>query len=100
MTAPCAIKRADMAQRRQVGGPLGGGGVRSSPPPPRDVAQGDQWKTVVNSNNYGSGRALDDENVDDNNNGRGSGPFVPSIFFILARRSFFVWFWNRQTPNK
>ncbi len=41
--------------------------------PPGDAAQGDQWKTAVNSNNYGSGRALDDEHVDDDDNGLGGG---------------------------
>ena len=62
-----------MARRGQVEGPLGGGGVGSSPPP-GDAAQGDQWKTAaLNGNNYGSGRALDDENVDGNDNGLGGG---------------------------
>ncbi len=32
------------------------------------------------------------------NGGRGSGPFVPSIFFILARRS--VWFWRELNTKK
>ena len=41
--------------------------------PPGDTAQGDQWKTAVNCNNYGSGRALDDENVDNDNNRLGGG---------------------------
>ena len=41
--------------------------------PPGDAAQGDQWKTAVNGNNYGSGRALDDENMDGDNNGLGGG---------------------------
>ena len=41
--------------------------------PPGDTAQGDQWKTALNGNNYGSSRALDDENVDGNGNGLGGG---------------------------
>ncbi len=72
MTAPWAIKRTDIAQRRQVEGQLGGGGVGSSPPP-GDAAQGDQWKTAVNGNNCGSGRALDNENVDGNDHELGGG---------------------------
>jgi hypothetical protein len=40
---------------------------------PRDTPQGDQWKTAVNGNNHGSGRALDDENVDNDDNGPGGG---------------------------
>ncbi len=71
VTAPWAIKRADRAQQQQGRGPLVGGGVRSSPLV--DAAQGDQRKTTVNSNNYSSGRAFDDENVDNDNNGSGGG---------------------------
>ena len=41
--------------------------------PPGDAAQGDQLKTTVHGNNYGSGRALDDEFVDDDDNGPGGG---------------------------
>jgi hypothetical protein len=55
-----------------VGGLLGGGEVGSSPPP-GDAAQGDQLKTAVNGNTYGSGRALDDEFVDNDDNGPGGG---------------------------
>ncbi len=40
------------------------------PPPPGDAAQGDQLKTPVNGNTYGSGRALDNEIVDNDDNGR------------------------------
>ncbi len=45
----------------------------SDPLPPGDAAQGDQWKTGMNGNNYGSSRALDDENVDNDDNGLGGG---------------------------
>ena len=41
--------------------------------PPGDADQGDQWKTAMNGNNYGSGRALDDENVDNDDNELGGG---------------------------
>ena len=61
-----------MAQWQQVGGALDGGGVGSSPPP-GDASQGDQWNTIVNANNYGSRRALVNENVDDDNNRPGGG---------------------------
>jgi hypothetical protein len=63
-----------------VRGPLGGGGRRSRIlSPPRDAAQGDQWKTAVNGNKYSSGRALDDESVDNNNNRLGGGGLVWTI---------------------
>ncbi len=66
----------DVAVGNQDDGDRGGDRLveeESDPLPPRDAAQGDQWKTVMNGNNYGSGRALDDENVDDDDNGSGGG---------------------------
>jgi hypothetical protein len=41
--------------------------------PPRNAAKEAQWKTAVNGNNYSSGRALDNESVDNNDNGSGGG---------------------------
>ena len=47
---------------------------KSDPLPPLgDAAQGDQLKTAMNGNNYGSGKALDDEFVDNDDNGPGGG---------------------------
>ena len=48
--------------------------------PPGDAAQGDQWKTAVNGNNYSSSRALDNENVDGDDNGSGGGG--PALMII------------------
>jgi hypothetical protein len=77
----CRVTICDGAVGDQKGGygtpPTGGGtaGWRRSRilSPPRDAAQGDQLKTTVNGNNYGSGRALDDEFVDNDDNGPGGG---------------------------